>query len=150
MNGVLRYDDRASNRDWADVLATFPLFVGVRKRQLRKLVRQASFAELARGESVLLNGMDTDAFYVVPGGEAKMLRPTTRSIRTGDYFGEPGILGGRPLPLHVVATRELHLMKLRRQPIIELAQRHQRVTLTLLKDFGARLQPATSGVEPIP
>jgi CRP-like cAMP-binding protein len=142
MDRVLRYDDRASDRDWADVLTTFTLFAGVNKRHLRKLVRQASFSELARGESVLLNGLATDAFYVVLGGEAKILRPARRSIRTGDYFGELGVLGGDPRPLHVVATQELHLMKLPRRPVIELARRHQRVTLTLLKEIGARLQPA--------
>ena len=49
MNALLRYEDRASDAEWAEVLATFPLFAGVGRRQLRKLVRDASFAELARG-----------------------------------------------------------------------------------------------------
>jgi CRP-like cAMP-binding protein len=120
MSAVLRYDDRARDHDWAEVLATFPLFAGVRKRRLRKLVRHASFAELARGESVLLNDIGTDAFYVVLGGSAQMLRPTRRSIATGDSFGELGVLGGEPRPLHVVAMQELHLMKLPRQPVMEL------------------------------
>ncbi len=77
----------------ADVLATFPLFAAVGKRQLRKLVRSATFAELARGQSVFSWGAGTESLYVVLGGEARMLRPTPRSIRTGDYFGELGVLG---------------------------------------------------------
>jgi hypothetical protein len=44
--------------------------------------------------------------------------------------------------VHVVATDELHLMKLPRRPVLELARRHPRVTLSLLKDLGPRLQPA--------
>jgi CRP-like cAMP-binding protein len=144
MKALLRYQDRASDADWAEVLALFPLFAGVGKRQLRKLVRNANFVELARGERALSNGVSNDSLYVVLGGEAKMLLPTPRSLRTGDYFGELGVLGGRPRPLHVVATQELHLMKLPRRPVLELARRHPRVTLTLLKDVGARLQHAAA------
>lgn len=142
MNALLRYEDRANYADWAEVLATFPLFAGVGKRQLRKLVRNATFAELARGERVLANGAGNDLLYIVLDGEARMLLPTPRSIRTGDYFGELDVLGGGPRPLHLVATQELHLMKLPRQPVLELARRHPSVTLTLLKDLGARLQHA--------
>ena len=144
MDAPLRYEDRSSDADWAEVLATFPLFAGVGKRRLRKLVRNATFAELARGERTLSNGAANDSLYVVLGGEGKVLLPTPRSIRTGDYFGELGVLGGRPRPSHVVATQELHLMKLPRQPVLELARRHPPLTLTLLKDLGARLQHAAA------
>jgi CRP/FNR family transcriptional regulator, cyclic AMP receptor protein len=142
MNGLLRYDDRASDRDWADVLATFPLFAGVGKRQLRKLVRSATFAELARGERVVWHGQGAESLYIVLGGEGEMLRPTRRSFRTGDYFGELGVLGGQQRPVHVVVKHELHLMKLPRQPVLELARRHPPVTLTLLKDLGVGLERA--------
>jgi CRP-like cAMP-binding protein len=144
MNEQLRYEDRATERDWADVLATFPLFAGVGKRQLRKLVRNARFAELARGERLASTGAGTDSFFVILGGEAEMLRATPLLMRTGDYFGGLGVLGGKPHSLHVVATRELHLMKLPWQPLLELARRHPPVTMTLLKDLGLRLRSATA------
>ena len=50
-----------SINDWAQVLTTFPLFSGVSKRQLRKLVRSASVAELARGETVIAKGDSSDS-----------------------------------------------------------------------------------------
>ena len=140
----LRFSDRASDADWAEVLATFPLFAGVGKRHLRKLVRNATFAELARGERIVSSGAGSDSLYVVLGGEATMLLPTPRSISTGDYFGELGVLGERPRHLNVVATGELHVMKLSRQPVFELARQHPRVTLVLLKDLGARLHHAAA------
>lgn len=143
MNG-LRYLERATDRDWADVLATFPLFAGVRKRHLRKLVRDATFAELARGETVLSSGMPTDFLYLVLGGEARALRPTQRSMRAGDYFGELGVLGGGPHSLYVVAGQGLHLMKLPRKRVLEFARRHPSLTLTLLKELSRQLQPATA------
>jgi CRP-like cAMP-binding protein len=145
MNVQLRYEDRATDGDWAGVLAAFPLFAGVGKRHLRKLVRNATFAELARGESISSTGAGADSLYLVPGGEAKMLRPTAARLRTGDYFGELGVLGGRPHSLHVVAKHHLHLMKLPRQPVLELARRHPPVTMTLLKGLGLRLRTAAAG-----
>ena len=144
MNVQLRYDDRATDGDWAEVLSAFPLFAGVGKRHLRKLVRNATFAELARGESISSTGATTDSLYVVLGGEAKMLRPTHARLRTGDYFGEIGVIGG-PHSLHVVADHHLHLMKLPRRPVIELARRHPPVTMTLLKGLGLRLRTAAAG-----
>ena len=140
----LRFSDRVTEGDWARVLATFPLFAGVRKRHLSKLVRNGTFAELARGERIVSSAAGSDSLYVVLGGEAKMLLPTPRTISTGDYFGELGVLGERPRPLHVVATGELHVMKLSRQPVLELARRHPSVTRTLLKDLGARLHHAAA------
>ena len=137
---ALRYEDRATDRDWADVLTKFPLFAGVGKRQLRKLVRTADFAELARGEHLVSNGAGSDSLYVVLGGAAKVLHPAPRSIATGDYFGELGVLGGQSRSFHVIATQELHLMKLPCKPVFELARRHPPVTLTLLKGLGRRLQ----------
>jgi CRP-like cAMP-binding protein len=142
MNGLLRYQDpRASERDWADVLETFPLFAAVGNRKLRKFVRNATFAELAPGERIT-SGPGPESLYVILSGEAKMLRPTPRLIHTGDYFGELGVLGGQGYPLHVVATRELHLMKLTRQRVLELAGLHPPVTQMLLMDIALRLKPA--------
>jgi CRP-like cAMP-binding protein len=141
---ALRFSDRASDADWAEVLATFALFAGVRKRDLRRLVRNATFAELARGERIVSSAAGTDSLYVVLGGEANMLLPTPRSISTGDYFGELGVLGKRPRHLHVVATGELHVMELSRQSVLELARRHPSVTLVFLKDLGARLHHAAA------
>lgn len=141
---ALRFSDRASDSDWAAVLATFSLFAGVGKRELRKLVRNATFTELARGERIVSSAAGSDSLYVVLGGEAKMLLPTPRSISTGDYFGELGVLGERPRHLHVVATAELHVVKLSRHPVRELARRHPPLMYTLLKDLGARLQHAAA------
>jgi CRP-like cAMP-binding protein len=144
MSALLRYQDpRANERDWAEVLETFPLFATVGKRELRKLVRSATFAELARGDRITSRA-GTDSLYVVLSGEATMLHPTPRLFRTGDYFGELSLLGGRTHSLHVVATRELHLMKLARRPVLEFARRHPLVTHTLLKDLALRLQPAVA------
>src|SRR5262249_60343749 len=97
--------------DWADVLKTYSLFAGVSKRRLRKATRNARFAELAPRETVIFNGDDSNALYVILGGEAEVVtKRAARTLRTGDYFGELAMIDGRPRSATVVARSELHVM----------------------------------------
>ena len=49
----LGYQDHVSPGEWADILATFPLFDGIPKRRLRDLVRHATFATRPGGSTSL-------------------------------------------------------------------------------------------------
>jgi CRP-like cAMP-binding protein len=137
MNGLWRYNESASERDWADVLATFPLFAGLRKWELRRLVRGARFMELARGERLAV-GAEAQSLYVILGGGAELGQPAPRSLRTGDSFG------GTSRALQIVATEQLHVMKLPRRQVMQLARRHPPVTAALLKNLSVSLQPASA------
>jgi len=133
--------DRPSAGDWADVLATFPLFTGVRKRQLRKLVHEASFAEFAPGERVLESEVNTDALYIILGGAAKELeRPAARALRTGDYFGELAVLDAAARSATVIATTYLQVMKVPRQTLVRLAKQHAPVSMTMLRNLSTQLR----------
>jgi CRP-like cAMP-binding protein len=110
----LTYRDHATSNDWARVLATFPLFFGVSKRRLRKLVRQAKFVEFAPGDTIVTRHSPADALYVILGGTAKARGEfETRMLNIGEYFGDVGLLGGPGLAT-VVATGELHVMRVPR------------------------------------
>jgi CRP/FNR family cyclic AMP-dependent transcriptional regulator len=133
--------NRATERDWAEVLAEFPLFSRLGKRPLRKLVRQARFAEFAPGQTVVSKGAPADSFFVILSGEAKVRRkPTARALGTGDYFGELALLDGGPRSASVVATEELHVMRLPRQPFLQLVEEDAGVALTILTELGGRVR----------
>jgi len=132
---------RASVRDWANVLATFPLFASVKKRQLRKLVREATFAEFAPGEPVLAGGRSDESLYIILGGAAKAdERPAPRVLRAGDYFGELALIDGAPRSTAIIATQELHVMKLPRQAIVGLAAQHAAISVTMFKNLSRQLR----------
>lgn len=133
--------NRATDRDWAEVLSELPLFSRVGKRRLRKIARQAQFAEFARGDTVIAVGAPADAFYVILGGEAKVFgKPAARTLSTGDYFGEMALLDGGSRSATVVATDELHVMKLPRQPFLELVEEHGGVALKMMTELGSRVR----------
>ena len=118
--GLMPSWDRPRTRDWANVLETFPLFSGISKRRLRKLVRKATFAEFAAGETINAGGSDSDSLYLILGGAATARDPGARALSVGDYFGEAALNEGTSLSTTVVATQELHVMRLQRQSVLGL------------------------------
>ena len=133
--------DHARPSDWADVLATFPLFSGIGKRHLRKLVRQATVAEYGPGDTVIQKGTPGDSLHVILSGSAKAIgKPASRTLRTGDYFGELSLLDGTPRSATVIAAGELHLMKLPRQAFMGLARHNPGISLKMLNTLGAQIR----------
>jgi len=135
------YWDQPSSGDWANVLARFSLFSGISKRRLRKLVRDSTFAEFGRGDIVVATDDAADSLYVILSGTAKALgKAAARTLGAGDYFGELGLLDGAPRSATVVATRELHVMRLPRRSFLELAQDDPAISFTMLRNLGAQFQ----------
>jgi CRP-like cAMP-binding protein len=129
----------AAAREWARTLAGFPLFADVGRRRLRKLVRNATFAEFAPGETVVARHDTEETLHVVLEGSAKAVGgPTPRSMSVGDYFGELSLLG-RPSPYRVVATRPLYVMRLPGTFVGRLLRKHPALAITLLRDVVGRL-----------
>ena len=138
---VKRDWNKVSDRDWADVLAGLPLFEGVRKRDLRRIARDAEFAEFSAGDTVVATGAPADYFYVILGGEAKAsAKPAGRGLTTGDYFGEMGLLDTQPRSASGVATSELHVMRLPRRTFDDVIARHPGVARRFLTELGGRVR----------
>jgi CRP-like cAMP-binding protein len=137
----MRYWDRSTTGDWARVLGTFSLFSGISKRRLRKLVRHATLAEFAAGDTVVMRDDAADSLYIILGGTAEARgKPAARTLQTGDYFGELALLEGARRSATVVATHQLQLMRLTRQSFLRLAQHDPRISLTMLRNLGAQFR----------
>jgi CRP-like cAMP-binding protein len=121
---VMRSFNPPTTGDWAKVLASFPLFSGIRKRRLRKLVRTATFAEFAAGDAINSQGGSSDSLYVILGGKATARDPGARALGVGDHFGEAALTEGTSRSTTVFATQELHVMRLQRQSALRLGVAH--------------------------
>ena len=136
-----RRPDAATPADWANILATFPLFAGIAKRRLRDLAREATFAEYGPGDMVIERGGQGDSLYVILSGSAKARgRPAAHTLRTGDYFGELGVLDGVPRSATIAAVGELHVMRLPRASFIRLARRDPTISLAMLSNLGSQIR----------
>jgi CRP/FNR family transcriptional regulator, cyclic AMP receptor protein len=133
--------NKASDRDWADALAALPLFEGIGKRDLRKLAGEAEFAEFAPGDTVVATRAPGDYFYVILGGEAKVSgKPAARALKTGDYFGEMALLDDEPRSASVLATTDLHVMRVPRQAFENAIARHPSIARRFLTELGGRVR----------
>jgi CRP/FNR family transcriptional regulator, cyclic AMP receptor protein len=133
--------DRVTPSDWARILATFPVFEGIAKRRLRELARESTFAEYSPGEIVIQREGRGDSLFVILSGSAKVRgRPAARPLRTGDYFGELGVLDGVPRSATVVATDELHVMRVPRDAFLRLAEHDPAVTLRMMGRLGSQIR----------
>jgi len=131
--------NRATDRDWADAFADLSLFEGVAKRELRRIARRAEFAEFATGETVVLTSSRPDFFYVILGGTARVpARPGARVLSVGDHFGEIGLIDRGTRSASVVATSDLHVMRLSRHAFEEALERSPSIAWRLLTELASR------------
>ena len=127
--------------DWVAVLSTFPLFKGVSKRRLRKLVRSASHTVFAAGETIISAVEYGNRLYVIVDGSVEASsRPAARTLRAGDYFGELSLIDGRPRLSTVVALTDVELLELPSRSVLKLARAHPAFTLRILRDLTPRLR----------
>src|SRR5437762_12809885 len=69
--------------EYLEAIRSAPLFNGLSASQLRSILRSAVPVEFAAGETIVREGDDGDAFYLVRGGRAKVL----------DRGAEQGVIG---------------------------------------------------------
>ncbi|MFL5950740.1 MAG: cyclic nucleotide-binding domain-containing protein [Gaiellaceae bacterium] len=139
---IIRKDwNESTDRDWADVLATLPLFAGIGKRGLRRIAADAEFAEFLPGDTVVSARARGDYFYVILSGRAKAIaKPAARTLEAGDYFGEMSLLDGEPRSASIVASEELHVMRLARRAFDAALERHPSISRSFLKELGTRVR----------
>ena len=133
--------NKGTSRDWASVLAELPLFSRLGTRRLRKLAQEGTFAEFAAGDTVVLTGAPADSFFVILSGKAQVRgKPGARTLSTGDYFGEMALVDGGRRSATVVATDELHVLRLPRQTFMDLLDGDAGVAHTIVRELGARVR----------
>ena len=133
--------ERQGAKEWAAVLAGLPLFSRCKKRHLRRLAGLAEFKEFPPGRVVIQAGDPPDAFYLILSGSARVLaNPRARLLRTGDYFGEMGVIDGEPRSASITAGDELQVMKLPRRPFLKLLEQEPGIAVAMLAELAGRVR----------
>jgi CRP/FNR family cyclic AMP-dependent transcriptional regulator len=136
-----RSRERPTAKDWADALARLPLFSRCRKRQLRKLAGLAQFKEYPPDSVVIQAGDPSRAFYLILSGKARVLgKPRGGLLRTGDYFGEMGLIDGEPRAASIAAVDELQVMTLPRPPFLRLLEQEPGIAVAMLAELARRVR----------
>ena len=103
------------------MLAGVPLFSGLPKRHLKRIGDLAETADYMAGASLVKEGTEGDAFYVIIEGLAKVVmgERTINRLMPGDYFGEISLLDGGVRTASVVSETPLKVLVIDRKALPE-------------------------------
>jgi CRP-like cAMP-binding protein len=98
--------EEGRQRDFAEAMASVPLFSGLKKRQLGVAVKLAHDISFKPGQTIVKEGDLGIGFYVILDGKAEVRRSAKvlSEIGPGGFFGEMAVLDNRPRSADVVAV----------------------------------------------
>lgn len=98
----------------AERLKTLPLFAGLSRRERDLVARFADEVEVEAGRVLAHQGGSAQEFFVIEDGTAVVTRDgeEVRSLGSGDFFGEIGVLKTHHRTATVTATSPMHLVVL--------------------------------------
>jgi CRP/FNR family cyclic AMP-dependent transcriptional regulator len=108
-------------------------------------VRSSFQRTVEPGETVFDEGDSGDRLYVIQSGEIELIREGVGSSRVvarvgpGDFFGELGVVLGRPCTTRAVAVRTTRVLELDRETLESMCLEQPAIAIRLLRVVVSRL-----------
>jgi ATP-binding cassette subfamily B protein len=123
--------------DADELLGALPAFA-LLDPDVRGLVAESfDLLELPFGATIVEEGQEADAFYVLAFGSARVVKRAAggeevalNSLKTGDTFGEAGLLGATTRNATVRASSDVRVLRLHASVFAALARRHPEIRTT--------------------
>ncbi len=126
-----------------EVLEQCPLFTGMRNWQVRKLVVLSQIREFKKDEAILLQGVKSDAMYVILEGSVEVWRTRTdgstvhvTSYQPGGVFGVTSMVSGKDRLTDVVAVEKVRALVLSWENAHRLAMVYPRISARLHENLS--------------
>ena len=137
-----------------DVLEKSPLFLGMKRHEIKKAILLGKIAEHKAGDTIVAENSEGASMYVIVSGKAEA-RHGDRTIRTfgpGDVFGEVGFVAATRRTASVVAMADSEFLvldaKMARQGMLMHPFVTNKLILNISRILGQRLAEATSHMRP--
>jgi CRP/FNR family cyclic AMP-dependent transcriptional regulator len=131
-------------------LRSSTLFRSVEDHALAKMAGASRLRGLSKGQMLFSQGDPADAFYVVYSGCVYLLldSPNGRELvinemRTGDGFGELGLITGQPRSTSAVARDESVVMVIPRRDFLAVLETQPGLARSLLQTTADRLSSSS-------
>jgi CRP-like cAMP-binding protein len=108
-------------------------------------IRSAYQRDLEPGDTVFDEGDPGDNLYVIQSGEIELAREGVEASRVvarlgpGDFFGELGVVLGKPCSSRAVAVRRTRLLELDRETLEAMCLEQPAIAIRLLRVVVSRL-----------
>ena len=123
-------------------LRTVPLFQGMTDRALDAVAGLGTEVTFADGESVVREGDEGDAFYVVTDGRLAVTQGDRHlgDLGAGDFLGEIALIDGRPRTATATAVGPVDAVRIERPAFLELVDTHGAIRLGILMALTDRIR----------
>jgi CRP-like cAMP-binding protein len=131
-----------AKRAGTQLLAGVPLFAGLPTKHLRRIRDLAEPADYMAGASLVKEGTEGDAFFVILEGLAKVVvgTRTINRLMPGDYFGEISLLDGGLRSASVVSETPLKVLVIDRAPFLKLLESEGAIAIALLESTARAIR----------
>ena len=136
--------------DLADILRTIPLFSGLSREDIAKILGKLEERSFSAGATVFSQGEKGDAFYFIQSGAVQVVLESAGGRRESiavfgpqDWFGEMALLSGEPRSATIITVKETTVWRLSREAWDELIEKHP----TWLLHFCATLSKRLANLE---
>jgi CRP/FNR family cyclic AMP-dependent transcriptional regulator len=137
-----------------NALKSIPLFAGLRVEQLAALASEMTVHRFRRSAFILRAGENSDGFYVILSGRAKVLIPGEEgsevilaTLGRGDFFGEMGLLDHHPRSASVQALAPCELMRLVEADLMRRLSDNSGLAMCIMRELVKRLRQANRQIE---
>src|SRR5919109_3923002 len=136
--------------DLADTLRTIPLFSGLSREDIAKILGKLEERSFSAGTTVFSQGDKGDSFYFIQSGAVQVVLESAGGRKESiavfgpqDWFGEMALLSGEPRSATIITVKETTVWRLSREAWDELIEKHP----TWLLHFCATLSKKLAHVE---
>lgn len=126
-----------------------PLFSCFSHQELFKVVQSAQTRTVEEEEFIFMKGEPSDTFYIIYSGKIheyahgpNEIEMIVKERRRGDFFGEMGMLNGKPQVITAVAAAPCTLITISRSHFLSYVKRYPEISHYLLKIYSKRLEEA--------
>lgn len=130
--------------DTAQMLSRVPLFAGVDRKQLAKLVDRMTERTFAEGESAVEEGRGGAGFWLIESGDANVSvgGQQIRTLGPGDYFGEIALIDDGLRSASVVAATDLSCRGIAAWEFKAFVTEHPEAAWAIMETLARRLREA--------
>lgn len=141
--------------DAREALARSSIFSALQRDSLDALARAATVRRFVSGESLMKEGDEAAAFYVVCQGQLEVVKGLGQegervvgTLSAGDFFGEMALLDGFPRAASVRAATDCECLVLTRWDFLAEVRGNIQVALAILPVLSRRLRECESQLLP--
>jgi ATP-binding cassette subfamily B protein len=120
------------------------------KRHLRHLADRSEVRRYRPGEPIVREKFSAEGFFLIASGSVCVNRQDgkRRTIESGDYFGELGLIDGTSRNATVVAEDDVVAVKIKRQTFLDLLDHEPTVCRALIESLVAYIRSTEVAADP--